>query len=103
MSDADVEHELVEIRNLAKGYLDSFIKRADEAGVKREAEAILDKLDEGRAVELQEIPPALQSPFPNKVFFWARGNRTVFQSVPVSEAWKERRGNTHGCEGLPRR
>ncbi len=93
MSDADVEHELVEVRSLAKGYLDSFIKRADEAGVKREAEAILDKLDKGRAVELQEIPPALQSPFPNKVFFWARGNMMVFQSVPVSEAWKERRGN----------
>lgn len=92
MSEADVERELVEVRNMAKKYIDSFIMRADKAGVKREAEALLDKLDKGQSVELEDIPPPLLSPFPNKVLFWGAGNRISAQTIPVTEAWKQRRG-----------
>ena len=96
MSDSAVEGRLMEVRCLAEGYLGSLLERADKAGVKTEVEALLDKLGKGQTVLIKDVPRALRSPFPNKVLFWAGGNRMAFQSVPVKEAWDELQGKARG-------
>jgi energy-coupling factor transporter ATP-binding protein EcfA2 len=91
MPEAKVELKLTKARKRADQSLRALLGRAKEAGVREEVEALLNKLENGELVANEDIPPALFSPFPNNVMYWAEGGVVTFQSVPVKTAWKELR------------
>jgi energy-coupling factor transporter ATP-binding protein EcfA2 len=91
MPEADVERKLNKAGKRAEQSIKSLLRRAEEAGVKKELVAIFRKLDKGEKVDDGDVPRALRSPFPNNILYWAEGGVVTFQSVPVKTAWKELR------------
>ena len=91
LPEAQVAVELDDIKAKATDAVRSLLDRAEGAGVRKDLVAVLGKLGKDELVVRADVPRVLRSPFPNSVLFQGKGERVMFQSIPVKKAWKELR------------
>ena len=91
LPEAQVAVELDNIKKRATSSVKSLLRRAQGAEVRKDLEAVLDKLGNDQPVDLGDLPPVLLSPFPNDVLYQGDEERVMFQSLPVKKAWRELR------------
>ena len=91
LTEEKVAVELDDIKAKAASSVKSLLRRAKGAEVRKDLEAVLNKLGNDEAVDLEDLPPSLLSPFPNNVLYQGKAETVMFQSLPVKKAWKELR------------